>query len=144
MSGHIISALKTIAPFLLAFIALSLASVAMIRIGLRATPQADPFHAFGAMPPFTPEQLKRMARLRLEDPPNRSYATRRIDLIDSDEVSRDRPVRRLYSETYETPSAGLALRTDAGSVRPSIPPGPDAARLDPNELFESCWRRPRG
>jgi hypothetical protein len=110
-----ITFLKTVAPFLLAFIAISLASVAMIRIGRRATPPADPFsRPFGEMPPFSPEQLRRMA-----------------------------PRRALYSETYETPtSVGLASRTDTGGTGPS-PSGPDAARLDPMEVFEGCWRRPR-
>jgi hypothetical protein len=42
------------------------------------------------------------------------------------------------------PSAGAALRSaDAGSVR-SAPSGPDAARIDPMDVFEGCWRRPRG
>jgi hypothetical protein len=122
---------KIILSIALIFAALSL--ICAVTVGRRAPRQSGHFggpssqakwadsapadaysRPFGDVPPFPPEQLRRMA-----------------------------PRRALYSETYETPSAGLALRPDAGSVE-TFPTCPDAARRDPKEVFESSWWRPRG
>lgn len=126
-----IAALKTIIPFLMAFTAVGLAFAAL-RIGLRATPQPDPFsRPFGEMPVFTTEQLRRIAPpIDTDDPLRRSFVSRNEVLRDSD---------RLWREFKNSPSAGLALRPDAGSVS-LLPTGSDAARIDPHEVFEGCWR----
>jgi hypothetical protein len=114
----VITALKTMIPFLMAFTAIGLAYVA-VRVGLRATPQPDPFSLpVGEMPRFTRAQLRR--------------------------IERAMPVGMAkYHLPQNSQSAGLALRPDAGSVR-LLPTGPDAARIDPTEVFEGCWRCPRG
>jgi hypothetical protein len=76
------------------------------------------------------------------DPRRRSFVTQpRLDLHS---LNVRCGAHRRWGDVSQPNSAGAALRpADESGVR-SVPSGPDAARLNPYDVFEHCWRRQRG
>lgn len=118
---------KIASALFIAFTAIGIAYA--VWISLRRPPLADPFfHPFGDMPGFTDRQLLEISagamRNAARDPLRRSFATRHPA---AGAFAASVQHRALYERTI--PSAGLALRPDAGSDGRFVPSCSAAARI---------------